>query len=67
MENKSIIDYMKIEQIKYNLKMAGVKNYPEPYMSIYEEWAEKIFEENKELFANKSKEEFIKYVIYGEL
>ncbi len=64
---KSIVEKMKEEQILYNLDKAGINleltaKIPNPY----EEWAEKIFEDNKELFKKTNKEEFIKFVIYGE-
>ena len=74
-KDKSLIEKMKYLQILYNLMNAGVKipnninsldkDFDTSIIKSVEEWAEKIFEENKDMFKDKSKQEFINFILYG--
>lgn len=67
---ETIIDKMKPLQILYNLQKAGInidnilssKDLSKEY---YEEWANKILDENKELFDEQMRKEFLNYIVYG--
>jgi hypothetical protein len=65
---ESTIDKMKPLQLLYNLQAAGIKieNIPAPNMVVYKEWATKILDENKELFDEQMREEFLNFVVYEQ-
>ena len=65
---ETTIDKIRPLQILYNLQKCGINidNILNSSNPIYEEWAEKVLDENKELFKEQSKEEFINYVVYGK-
>ena len=64
---------------RYNMKEFSLGIFKEAISSFFnkkqiimneqkyaEEWAEKTLEENKETLEEKSKEQFINFVLYGE-
>jgi hypothetical protein len=58
MGNKALLNQMKLEQMLYNMTI-------KEKLAI-EEWLGTIFEDNKELFKDTNKQEFVKYALYGK-
>jgi|694.fasta_scaffold00342_6 hypothetical protein len=72
MENKSLVDKMKPLQILYNLDKAGVNvenlhisTFTKPLEESVEQWLGRIFDNNKEVFGEYTKEDFINNALYG--
>lgn len=64
MEYTSLVDKLKPLQLLSNLQIAGII-HDIPTQNI-EEWANKILDENKELFNEQSHKDFINLVVYGK-
>jgi hypothetical protein len=63
----SLIDKMRSYQIANNFKLILVEDDIDlTDNKTLENWAEKVFQDNKDLIKDLNKEQFINYIVYGK-